>query len=115
MNNIIFQLLFAVFTAAMLRSVARQKRAGILSPRGALFWALFWLVALAAVWRPDVSTRIANAFGIGRGTDFVVYVALGAMFALLFRLHIKIESLQRDITRVVRRDALNAAAREDAV
>lgn len=106
MTSIVFQIIFIIFSAAAAGAALRRQRAHELSARAAWFWALFWLLADLAVLWPDAVTRVANRFGIGRGTDFVVYVALAAMFFLLFRFHVKLEVMNRDMTKVVRKDAL---------
>ncbi len=104
-----FQILFLIFSTFAIGNVVLRRREGALGPKGMIFWILFWLAAdVAMVW-PNSTTVIANRLGIGRGADLVVYVALAALFFLLFKLHIKIESVGRDVTRVVRRDALNGA------
>lgn len=102
----LFQLLFTVFTLYAIAGVFMRKKERLLGPRGAIFWSLFWLSALVLVWSPDTTTAIARLFGIGRGTDFIVYIALAAVFLLLFRLHIKIETVGRDITSLTRIIAL---------
>ena len=107
MRLIIFQLLFLLFSLIVIGSVVRKKKEGGLSIRGAIFWILFWLAADAAVLYPDAITLLANRFGIGRGADFVLYISIALMFFLLFRLHIKVEAIGRDVTTVVRRDAIN--------
>lgn len=108
---LIFQLLFLAFSAIAIGSVVMKKRSGLIGPRGAWFWVLFWLLADAAMLRPDSVTVLANHLGIGRGADFVLYVSLAVIFFLLFKLHLKIESIGRDITRVVRKDALEKQTR----
>lgn len=103
---ILFQILFLLFVLFAIFSVIRRKKEGTLGPKGTLFWILFWVIAAAAVLWPNSTTVIANYLGIGRGTDLVVYTSLAIMFFILFKLHVKIESVGRDITSVVRRDAI---------
>ncbi len=104
---ILFQTLFTVFTLYALSSVIARKRSGELGPKGLVFWMLFWVVATVFVWYPESTNIIARTFGIGRGTDFVLYVSLVVIFFVLFRLHVKIESMSRDVTKVVRDKALD--------
>ena len=104
---ILFQILFIAFVLFVIFSVFKRKKEGLLGPKGVLFWTLFWIVAVLAVLWPDSTTVLANYLGIGRGTDFVVYISLAVMFFVLFRLHVKIESIGRDVTRVVRKKSLD--------
>lgn len=103
----LFQLIFFIFSLVALAGVWRRGRIGVLGPEGMWFWILFWFMADVAVWWPNSTTLLANRLGIGRGTDFVLYVSLMIIFYLLFRLHIKVETIGRDVTKVVRRNALD--------
>ena len=83
-----------------------KAKQGMLTMHSALFWILFWIAAVVAIAFPDSTTEIANAVGIGRGTDLVLYISLIVIFYLLFRLQIKLEKINRDITTVVRNNAV---------
>lgn len=103
---VIFQSLFVLFALYAVFSVSKKKKEGLLSLRGMFFWVFFWALAVAAVLHPGSTTIIANYFGIGRGTDLIIYISLAIMFLVLFKFHIKLEKLNRDITKVVRHDSL---------
>lgn len=103
---ILFQILFLIFVLFAVYSVFKRKKDGTLGTRGVIFWILFWIAAAIAVLWPNSTTVVANYLGIGRGTDLVVYISLAIMFFVLFRLHVKIESIGRDVTSVVREGAL---------
>ena len=98
-----------MFVLYAVYSVLERKKEGLLRFRGVFFWISFWILAAIAVLRPDLTTIIANYLGIGRGTDLVVYASLAVMFFVLFRFHIKLEKINRQITKVVRQDALDDA------
>lgn len=103
---IFFQILFILFAGFTIINIFKMKMAGSLGAKGAAFWILFWLSAIVAVMWPDSTTILANRFGIGRGTDFVLYISIAIIFYLIFKLHIKIESIGRDITKIVRKESL---------
>ena len=96
-------LAFVVFARAR---VSAQLRAGHLRLAWFLSWIIFWAVVGIVALLPQSTTLLANAIGVGRGSDLVVYVSLAAIFYLSFRLFIKIEDVQRDITKLVRLLAL---------
>lgn len=75
----------------------------------ALARPLLWLAAAVAVWRPDLTTQVAQALGIGRGADLVLYALALAFLAALFYFYRKSRQLEADITRVVRHLALENA------
>ena len=103
---IIFQALFVLFVLFILFSVWQKRKEGLLGPKGMVFWIIFWLaVGTVVVW-PNIVQKIADNFGIGRGADFVIYISIAVIFYLLFKLHVKVEGLRRDLTVIARKDAL---------
>src|SRR3990167_2812963 len=103
---ILFQLLFILFSLFAIISVIKRKREGLLGPKGMIFWIGFWLLAVILVLWPNSTGVVANYLGIGRGADLVFYVSLVVIFYLLFKLNVKLESLGRDVTKVVRAKSL---------
>lgn len=104
-----FQWLFGpLFVASSGACLVRMLR-GRMSPRAGAAWSLVWAAAAATVIVPQWSTLVARAFGIGRGADFVLYVAviLGLYVALaLYHRHRRLEAV---VTELVRRRALESA------
>lgn len=74
---------------------------------------LFICLFLIAVALPNLTTRAANAIGVGRGTDLVVYMTTFALICFSLVLIIKFERLQREITQLVRRIALEKVRKSD--
>ena len=106
----IFICLFALF--AITRTV-RQFRQGTLTIAWFIVWVLFWGLVAGAGISPQSTDVFAKWVGVGRGADFVTYLSLIALFYLAFRLFIKIEDVEREITRLVRTLALGEKGRED--
>ena len=75
----------------------------------ALARPLLWLAAAVAVWRPDLTTRVAGFLGIGRGADLLLYALALAFLASLFYFYRKSRQLEGDITRLARHIALTTA------
>jgi len=69
-------------------------------------WLIFWLAVGVAFVTPESLTRLANVLGIGRGADLVLYVAVVVVFYLMFRIFVRLENMERNITKIVRKDAL---------
>jgi len=103
---LIFQTIFSIFALSAILAVFKKRQEGLLGPKGLFFWVWFWLLAGVAFWWPNSTTILANSLGIGRGADFVLYVAIALLFYLVFKLHVKLESVGRDVTKVVRKEAL---------
>ncbi|HSR88879.1 MAG TPA: DUF2304 family protein [Candidatus Udaeobacter sp.] len=103
---IVTQILLVVFFLFALIKVISRFRDGDLSKLGLILWSLFWLAAAGVVLLPNSTAYLAKLAGIGRGADLVVYVSLAAIFFIIFRLLIKIELLNKDITKLTRKIAL---------
>lgn len=71
-----------------------------------LSWLFIWLLALIIIWYPQVTTFLAIQVGIGRGVDLAVYVSIILVFYLIFRLWLKIGQIEKQITQIVRAEAL---------
>ncbi len=71
-----------------------------------LFWSAFWVLAAVAFFVPGFVTRVANLFGIGRGADFAFYIGFVLVFYILFRIFVRLDKIERDITEIVRGKAI---------
>lgn len=98
----VFIVAFALF--AIVRTI-RQFRAGRLKLGELLFWIVFWILAGVVALLPQTTSIVASMVGVGRGADLVIYASLLVLFYLVFRLFVKIEDTEREITRLVRKIA----------
>ncbi|HBW74411.1 MAG TPA: hypothetical protein DEF59_04090 [Candidatus Magasanikbacteria bacterium] len=97
--------LFLLIAFVVLRIAARF-RAKDMGVFVFLSWLVFWSLAAIVVWRPELSTEIAQVFGVGRGADFVTYIALIALFYGFFRLGVRLERQERNISKLTQALAL---------
>lgn len=98
-----FLIAFAIFAAA--RVVVQHRRQKMSS--GWLWtWVVFWLVVIVVVLMPSLTDMAATALGVGRGADLVVYVSLAVLFYSLFRLAMRQEQHNRELTELVRKMAI---------
>lgn len=72
----------------------------------ALVWTMVWGGAAITISTPSVSARLAETFGVGRGVDFVVYASVALLYLLVFRLFVEHARVERNLTKIVRREAL---------
>jgi hypothetical protein len=101
-----FQIIVIIFCAyAALRAAQKVKARG-LGSRWGIFWLAFWLVVGTVVALPWTTSLLATRLGVTRGVDLVIYVSVIALFYLVFRLTLKIEKLEANITRLVREVAI---------
>lgn len=100
------QLLLSIFLLFALSRVILQVRSAKISVGAFLFWSALFILALAGVLDPRLTSYVATYLGIGRGTDVVLYVSIALIFYLIFRLSISVEEVRREITEVIREIAL---------
>jgi len=102
----LIQIFLVLFFFFAIIKVAGRYRAGDLSLSAAIAWAVFWIGAAVIVIAPNSTAYFAKIFGIGRGADLVVYLSLALLFFIIFRLMVKVEKLNKEITLLVRQLAL---------
>lgn len=107
---ITLQIIVTAIIAVILLALFKQKQKNRLSLFGFVIWFLLWLAVLLVFWQPDATTYLANTLGIGRGADLVVYAAIIIIFYILFKIFVRLNKLDSDLTRVVRSDALKKDA-----
>lgn len=108
----VIQVILVIFAAYAVSITVRRFRRGDLPVLHLIGWVIFWLAAAYVVIRPETASAVAALFGVGRGADVVVYLALVAAFYLIFRLFAKIEDLDRQLTKITRAEALKDLPRE---
>ena len=97
-------LVFVGFAASRVILRAKDKKISITE---LFFWLAVWTVLILVVFFPGLTSPAADFIGVGRGNDVIIYVSIGLLFYLMFRLYVKIEEIQQDITQVVRMTAIN--------
>jgi small membrane protein len=95
--------LFALF--ALSRAFLRFKD-NALSIRDFLFWLVLWMGVITVAFMPQAVIRVSEFLGIGRGVDMVLYLGMVTLFYLIFRLYVRIENQEKEITGVVRKIAI---------
>jgi hypothetical protein len=82
----------------------------ILRVRSELFDRLVYLVGAAAgillVLDPELSTRVANLLGIGRGADLIFYLAIIVSLFYAVGTRSRIRRIEQKLTQVVREQAI---------
>lgn len=96
-------LIFAFF--ALSRAILRFRHREITFP-SFLFWVFIWIAMTIVTIFPRWASFFAGALGVGRGADLLVYLSVILLFYLIFRLYVRFENLERDLTKLVRQLAL---------
>jgi hypothetical protein len=100
-------MLFSLLAAVTL-SVAWR---GIVRKRIAVMWLAVWSLGAAAIVWPRSTVFVARWLGIGRGADLLLYVSVLLMLVGFFYVYGRFRRLDRQITLLVRRLAIENAER----
>lgn len=109
----IIQVLATIFVAIVLFNVFKKYRNQELNVRELSLWVVFWLIVIVVFWLPESTTYLAKIFGIGRGADLVIYVAILVLSYSIFRIFVRLDSVDRHITKIVRKIALDETQRKE--
>jgi hypothetical protein len=99
----IVALVVAVVHIARLLSLWKGRK---IPGKTALLWFLIWAAVLFVVFFTPVIDALSRPIGVGRGIDMVVYISILILFYFTFQLNMKIDKLEREITRLVREISL---------
>lgn len=104
-----FQIIFITFCA--LQAAFSFRRYVKTRNATALAFLAAWLSATFLIANPDLSTRIANSVGIGRGVDFVTYFLLITFLWAHYQHYLRYKRVEHDVTLLVRELAIARASR----
>ena len=100
------KILVSAFVLFAVSRVWLRRGEGAIGILATFFWTTLWLGIGFFVWWPAVSDFVARKFGIGRGVDALVYISVVTLFYGLFRLYVKLEFVEHEVTSLVRKLAL---------
>ena len=95
--------LFALFAWTRVILRFRDKAA---NAKELAFWTLVWFGVIFIIFVPYKTTALAHLLGLGRGVDAMFLISIIALFYAVYRLYIKMNEAEQEITRLVRQIAL---------
>lgn len=98
-------ILILIFAFFLLKTVLKWKQKELFFSETA-GWMLLWILGLILAIKPDTASYFAKMLGIGRGVDLAVYLALITLFYMQFRMMVRLEKNNREITKLTREKAL---------
>lgn len=107
------QLIVSLFALFAITRVWLRYRDGSIGLLGMSVWGLLWLAITGFVWWPGLSDIVAHSVGVGRGVDAIVYISIVALFYGLFRLYVRLEFVEHELTSLVRSLALRDKTKRD--
>ena len=101
-------ILLAIIFLIILR-VTSKLRTRELGRREYMIWLIFWLGVGIVIARPETANFVANLVGVGRGADVMVYLSIITLFYLVFRILVRQEKMEKEITKLTREIATRNA------
>jgi len=103
----IIQILLVLFAAFVLLKISFKFLQKKINLREFILWLFFWVIVIVIVILPNITTYLADLVGIGRGSDLAVYLAVLLLFYLVFRVFVKLDNIDAQLTKVVRKEAID--------
>jgi hypothetical protein len=101
-----FQILGLIAIAALLAATLVLIARRILTVRFGAFWVLIWTAGGIALANPDITVVIAQALGIRRGADLLLYCSVLAMPAGFLIVYLRFRRMDAQLTKLVRELAI---------
>ncbi len=84
-----------------------QKRKKQIGANEFIFWLVFWCLVGVLIFNLKQIDRIVAFLGFSAsGIDILLYLGIAVLFYLIFRLRLRLEKMEKDITTIVRNMAL---------
>ena len=96
-------ILFALFALSRAFLRLRQRKVAITA---FTFWTIVWAGIIFLSLFPGILSGFAKILGISSGTNLLVIFGVVTLFYLIFRLHIKMNDLEREMTKLVQKIAI---------
>lgn len=102
----LFQLAILFFAAVVILRTYAQYRREIVSRYWLLAFSAAWAMIVFVAFVPRATDVVAQAVGVERGADMLVYIAILCLLYAVYRLFAHVQMLEREITELVRQLAL---------
>ena len=103
----VYSILFPIISIMAIIIFFIRFRRGKISLSSFLVWLIVWIFVIIFSLFPEFSMVFADAFGITRGLDFIIIVALALLFYFGVKLYYKIDKLEDDVNTIVKELAIN--------
>ena len=103
----ILPFLILIFVMVMYFKLLMDLKKDKISLRRFLAWIFIWFALSVIAFFPQIVVFFSNLIGIERAKDLPIYLSIIILFYLLFRVGIKIEKIDQEITKMVKSIALD--------
>jgi hypothetical protein len=102
----LFQWLMAPLMIASAIICLLRVHRGSLPRFGGLAWTVIWMAGTLLILKPGLTTSIGSFLGIGRGADFVFYLAVVSGLYALLALYRRVRHMEITLTELGREQAI---------
>lgn len=101
------QIIALIIIAFFLARLYWQKQKSYISINEFLFWLVFWILAAVLIISLKFIDELVAELGFsGSGIEVLLYLSVAILFYFIFRLRLKLEKIEKDITKIVKHIAL---------
>jgi len=101
------QIIALIIIAFFLARLSWQKQKNLISVTEFVFWLIFWVMAAVLIIGLKFIDQFVALLGFsGSGIEVLLYLSAAVLFYLVFRLRLKLEKMEKDITKIVKHIAL---------
>ena len=104
---LIYSILFPILSIIAIIVFFFRFRSGKISLSSFFVWSIIWIFVIVFSVFPESSMVFARAFGITRGLDFIIIVALVLLFYLGVRLYYKLDKIEDNMNKIVKEVAIS--------
>ncbi|MFH0853303.1 MAG: DUF2304 family protein [bacterium] len=109
----VIQIIVVIFALFAISRAIYRFRSKQISLREVFLWIIIWLIGTLVVLLPSTTDYLARLLGVGRGVDAIIYLSIIGIVYALFRVFVKLEHIEHEITTIVRKAALKDQDKED--
>ena len=103
---IILKLIITIFVLLTIFKLINQRINKKITLLSFILWVILWLIIALVFYLPETTSYLANIFGVGRGVDLAIYISIILVFYLLYKIFVRLNKIDREITKIVRKEAL---------
>lgn len=109
----IFQYLVALISIFAIYQSYSSYQKNNQTRRTFIFWSIAWLSVILIALVPDVTNHLSKFLNVTRPIDAILYPSIVIIYYLVFLIYTKIENYNKELTRLVRKEALKNIIREN--
>ncbi len=100
------EFIFITIVLFIIYKTALSYKKNHLSKKFTFIWIFFWIIILFVLLDLQLLAKTAKLLGIGRGVDLAIYLSIITIFYLIYNLFVKIQDLEKKITKITRFHAI---------